>query len=147
MIRTVTITSAKGLIWYHKSNLAVGDYYAEGQECIGTWGGKGAGRLGLTNANDSAEVTPAQFAAMAMNRHPGEGGPLTERTVSNRRVAYDINFHAFKSASIRDALTKDDPTISRAFSESVDETMEQIQEDAKCRVRKGGASYDRTVGD
>src|SRR6266542_4704196 len=100
MIRMVASTSAQGAIKYFTDALSVGDYYAEGQECKGTWHGKGAGLLGLTTRDGPTLVGQDEFAAMAMNRDPTKGGPLTERTIGNRRVGYDINFHAFKSASV-----------------------------------------------
>lgn len=145
MIRMVVSNNAQGATKYFTEALSRGDYYAEGQECKGVWQGKGAWQLALTGGDNSGLVTPKQFAAMAMNRHPTKAGPLTQRTITERRVGYDINFHAPKSISVLYALTQD-AAILDAFRSSVRETMEQMEGEAKCRVRVGGASNDRIVG-
>jgi len=144
MIRCVVSTNAQGAIKYYTEALARGDYYSQGQEIEGTWHGKGAWMLGLAGSDSPGLVTSEQFAAMAMNRHPCKGGPVTQRTISERRVGYDINFHAPKSISVLYEFTQD-PAILQAFLSSVRETMKQMEAEAKCRVRVGGASHDRTV--
>ncbi|HVT90655.1 MAG TPA: MobF family relaxase [Tepidisphaeraceae bacterium] len=145
MIRMVVSSNAEGATRYFTEALSKGDYYTQGQEYVGSWHGKGAGQLGLTGSDFSGLVTPDQFRAMSQNRHPGKDEPLTERTVGNRRVGYDINFHAPKSISVLYGLTQD-ANILEAFRSSVQETMEQMEGEMKCRVRVGGAQHDRTVG-
>ena len=48
MIRITQQDSAKAA----KSYYATADYYSEGQEIVGSWGGKGASRLGLEGTVD-----------------------------------------------------------------------------------------------
>lgn len=145
MLRIVPSTNANAAIKYFDEGLSRGDYYAQGQECTGTWHGKGAWQLGLTGEGLSGEVTREQFAAMCNNVHPTSGGPLTQRTMGNRRVGYDFNFHPPKSFSIVHQETQANDMLE-AFKSSVIETMEQVEQDMKCRVRLGGAQHDRTVG-
>lgn len=109
MLRVVAHKSAAAARQYYSEGLLREDYYAEGQEVAGKWFGKGAERLGL-----SGDVTPEAFAALVDNRHPGTEERLTQRTKADRRVGYDLNFHAPKSLSVLHALTKD-ADILKAF--------------------------------
>jgi len=145
MIRMVVSKNADGAIKYFTDALSVGDYYAEGQKCQGLWHGKGAWLLELMGPDLSWKVTKEQFTAMALNRHPTKGGPLTQRTVGNRRVGYDINFHPKKSVSIIYGLTRDERILT-AFRSTVNETMTKMESEMKTRVRSAGADMDRTVG-
>src|SRR5262245_11742666 len=95
-----------------KSYYTKADYYSEGKELAGQWGGKGAERLGL-----HGEVQQADFEALCDNRNPLTGERLTVRNSSKRTVAYDFNFHVPKSVSIANALL-DDPHIALAFREA-----------------------------
>ncbi len=64
-----------------KSYYATADYYTEGQELVGSWGGKGAARLGLTGTVDRSS-----FERLCDNVDPRTGEPLTVRTRSERTV-------------------------------------------------------------
>ena len=122
----VVSSNADGATKYFTDSLSVGDYYAEGQKCQGVWHGRGASLLELTGADGSGEVTREQFGAMAFNKHPKTGEPLTERTVGNRRVGYDITFDGPKSLSVLYGITQD-AELLHAFRSAVDETMLQMQ--------------------
>jgi len=60
------------------------DYYSEGQEILGNWGGKGAERLGLKGTIDSDA-----FVALCDNINPTNGKSLTPRIRIDRIPGYD----------------------------------------------------------
>src|SRR5215472_12733764 len=99
MIRISQQDSAVGAKRYY----ATADYYSQGQEIIGRWGGKGAARLGL-----SGTVDKASFDRLCENRHPVTGSPLTVRTRGQRTVGYDFTFSVPKSVSLLYALGCDE---------------------------------------
>src|ERR1700674_1752878 len=90
MIRITQQDSASGAKRYY----ATADYYSEGQELVGRWGGKGAARLGL-----SGTVDKLSFDRLCDNLHPTSGKPLTARTNADRTVGYDFTFSVPKSVS------------------------------------------------
>jgi conjugative relaxase-like TrwC/TraI family protein len=116
------------------------DYYAEGRETIGLWGGEGARRLGLEGT-----VGKAEFDRMCENVHPTRDGRLTARTSDDRTVGYDFTWSVPKSVSLRYALTQDEEILA-AFRDSVRETMADIEAEMKTRVRKRGKAEDRLTG-
>jgi len=71
---------------------------------------------------------------------------LTPRTVQDRRVGYDISFHAPKSVSILYALGKDDRVIE-VFRQAVNETMIDLEIDMQTRIRVQGQDLDRDTGE
>lgn len=122
-----------------KSYYSTADYYSEGQELVGRWRGRGAERLGLCGVVDRA-----RWDLLCDNRRP-DGRPLTARRKSERRVGYDFNFHCPKSVSLLYGLTRDERILS-AFRGAVGATMEDIEAEAKARVRRGGINEDRVTG-
>lgn len=78
------------------------DYYSEGQEILGNWGGKGAERLGLKGT-----VEGAVFENLCDNINPQTGKHLTPHTAVNRIPGYDLNFHVPKSVSVVYAWNND----------------------------------------
>lgn len=142
MLRVIVNTSSAGAKSYYSSGLSREDYYTKGmeQEIIGEWGGKAATHLGL-----SGTVTKEDFAKLCDNINPSTGEQLTARQSENRRVGYDINFHAPKSVSIVFALNQDEKIMS-AFRDSVRETMGEMEKDMQTRVRAGGQDDSRTTG-
>src|ERR1700675_3037226 len=137
MIRITQQDSAKAA----KSYYTTADYYSEGQEIVGLWGGKGASRLGLEGTVDKFS-----FERLCDNLDPRTGEPLTVRTRSERRVGYDFTFSVPKSVSLLYALSGDQDILG-AFRSSVDETMREIEAEMKCRVRRGGRDEDRVTGE
>src|SRR5271166_2910684 len=123
-----------------KKYYATADYYSEGQEIIGSWGGKGASRLGLEGMVDKFS-----FERLCDNLDPRTGKPLTVRTRSERRVGYDFTFSVPKSVSLLYAMSGDQGVMD-AFRGAVDETMREIETEMKTRVRKEGQDTDRTTG-
>ena len=126
-----------------KSYYAASDYYSQGQETVGEWGGKLAETLGL-----SGKVTKEAFDRMVDNRNPSTGERLTQRTKDNRRVGYDFTVSVPKSASILRAFASEDEAkaLDQARDQAIDGMMAEVEADMQTRVRKGGGSSDRTTG-
>lgn len=136
MIRITQQSSAEAARHYYSS----ADYYTEGQELVGEWGGRAAERLGL-----SGTVSKDSFDSLCENRHPTTGERLTPRTKSNRTVGYDLTFDPPKSVSVLYALTRDEGILD-AFRASVRETMTEIEQDMQARVRGRGQDENRRTG-
>ena len=136
MIRITQQDSAKDAKRYY----ATADYYSEGQELVGSWGGKGASRVGLEGTVDKFS-----FERLCDNRDPRTGKPLTVRTRSERRVGYDFTFSVPKSVSLLYAMSGDEG-IMDAFRSAVDETMRDMEAEMKTRVRQKRQDIDRTTG-
>ncbi|MBV8458611.1 MAG: relaxase domain-containing protein, partial [Acetobacteraceae bacterium] len=116
------------------------DYYSEGQELVGLWGGKGAARLGLEGMVDKTS-----FERLCDNLDPRSGEQLTARMNGERRVGYDFTFSVPKSVSLLYAMSGDDG-IMDAFRGAVDDTMREIEKEMKTRIRKDGQDSDRVTG-
>jgi conjugative relaxase-like TrwC/TraI family protein len=123
-----------------KKYYSTADYYSEGQEIVGLWGGKAASRLGL-----SGTVDQFSFERLCDNLDPRTGEPLTVRTRSERTVGYDFTFSVPKSVSVLYAMSGDQD-IMEAFRSAVDETMRDMETEMKTRVRMGGQDSNRTTG-
>lgn len=136
MIRISQQESASGAKRYY----ATSDYYSEGQEIVGLWGGKAAARLGL-----SGTVDKDSFERLCDNIDPRTGEPLTVRTRSERTVGYDFTFSVPKSVSLLYAMSGDQD-IMGAFRGAVDETMREMESEMKTRVRMNRADTNRTTG-
>src|SRR5665213_1545582 len=136
MIRITQQNSAKDAKRYY----ATADYYSEGQELVGSWGGKGAARLGLEGTVDKFS-----FERLCANLDPGPGERLTVRTRTERTVGYDFTFSVPKSVSLLYAMSGDEG-IMDAFRSAVDETMREMEAEMKTRVRMGGKDEDRVTG-
>ncbi len=134
MIQNTSAASAKS---YYTKGLTREDYYSQGQEILGRWGGRAAQLLGL-----DGYVDRESFEALCENRHPQTGKRLTVRTKDNRTVGYDLNFHVPKSVSVLQAYTQDQSLVE-AFRDATQETMLEIEADMKTRVRRGGRVAER----
>ncbi len=141
MIRMIPSKSAAQAKKYFSDALLKSDYYTKDQELQGRIKGLLADRLGL-----GGPASKDVFFDLSENRNPATGKALTVRNRQERVVGYDINFHCPKSVSILHILSKDDHILD-AFQLSVDETMRDIEADAKTRVRKGGTYDDRQTGE
>ena len=136
MIRVTQQDSAKAAKGYYTT----ADYYSEGQELVGSWGGKGAARLGLEGTVDQFS-----FERLCDNLNPSTGEPLTVRTRTERTVGYDFTFSVPKSVSLLYAMSGDEG-IMDAFRSSVDETMREMEAEMQTRVRKSGQDENRVTG-
>lgn len=123
-----------------KRYYATADYYSEGQEIVGVWGGKGAKRLGLEGTVDKFS-----FERLCDNLDPRTGEPLTVRTRSERTVGYDFTFSVPKSVSLLYGMSGDQDVLE-AFRAAVAETMLEIEKEMKTRVRMDGQDANRTTG-
>lgn len=123
-----------------KRYFTAADYYADGQEIVGGWGGRGAGMLGLAGTVDKAS-----FDQLCDNLDPRTGGALTARTRTDRTVGYDFTFSVPKSVSLLYGLTGDGDVLA-AFRGAVAETMREVESEAKARVRKNGRDAERATG-
>lgn len=140
MLRVIAHKSAEAAGKYYTEGLKREDYYTEKQEIVGKWHGLAANRLGL-----SGDVQQTEFLALVDNRNPATGERLTARTNAERRVGYDLNFHAPKSLSVLHALTGD-KAILEAFRSAVAETMTDLEKQAATRIRRGKADSERVTG-
>ncbi len=134
MLRIHQCRSAEAAQSYYTQGLAREDYYREGHEIAGAWGGRGAGMLGL-----AGPVDRTAFVRLSENRHPQTGERLTQRTKTDRTVGYDFNFHAPKGLSLLHALHQDERIVD-VFRAAVSETMIEIEAAAAARVRRGGST-------
>ena len=137
VLRVIVQANAAAAQSYYRGS---GEYYTEGQEQAGEWGGLGAERLGLEGT-----VSKDAFDALCENRNPATGERITARTKAERRVGFDLNFHVPKSVSVLFGLTGD-PELLRVFREAVRETMTDIEAETQTRVRAGGRDETRLTG-
>lgn len=140
MLRITPSTSSEGAKEYFTQSLTRSDYYIDGQEVAGAWGGKAATVLGL-----KGQVDAASYFALCDNRDPATGEQLTPRNKDNRRVGFDFTFSAPKSVSVLYELSGDQRILD-AFRQSTKETMEEIEREMKTRVRVKGSDHDRETG-
>jgi conjugative relaxase-like TrwC/TraI family protein len=140
MLRVTASTSPDGAKRYFGEGLSRSDYYIDGQEVAGLWGGQGAARLGL-----AGQVDPQSYFALCDNQHPATGEQLTPRQKANRRVGYDWTFSAPKAVSVLYEISGDERILS-AFQDSYRETLRAAEAEMKTRVRRGGKNQDRVTG-
>ncbi|MEQ8627085.1 MobF family relaxase [Ekhidna sp.] len=126
---------------YFRDALSKADYYLEDQEMNGYFHGKVADRLNLENSL----VTQDVFDKLCDNISPLTGSSLTPLTAKDRRVGYDISFHAPKSVSLLHALGE--KRVLKIFQESIDSTMRDLEKDMQTRVRVQGQDHDRDTGE
>src|SRR5664279_5598095 len=121
-----------------KKYFDVADYYSEGQETVGLWGGKLSDTLGLTGT-----VSKQAFDLLCDNINPATGKPLTPRTNENRRVGYDMVYAGPKSFSVIVGLGPDDVSqkCKDIFNQARDDTQAEIEADMQTRVRIAGAQH------
>ena len=140
MLRIYASKSAEAALQYFNDALVKGDYYQDGQDYLGEWGGKTALRLNLTG-----EVSKESFAKLLVNIHPQTGHKLTPRNTTNRRPGYDFTFDVPKSVSLLYDVTKDRDILA-AFRSSVKETMAEMEQRVKTQAWQGQTKIKPTTG-
>jgi conjugative relaxase-like TrwC/TraI family protein len=136
MLRITQQPSSSAAKKYYSS----ADYLSQGQEIIGSWGGRGAQLLELRGTVDKLS-----FDQLCDNLDPRQGTQLTVRTRSDRTVGYDFTWSSPKSVSVLYGMTRDEQILD-AFRESVNETMCDIEYEMKTRVRLDGKDSNRETG-
>lgn len=132
-LRIVDCRHQKGMVNYYIEH----SYYRTSNDSKQVYKGKLAMRLGLSNK----EVDKLSFEALTKNRDPLTGDRLTFHDDKSVH-AYDFNFHSPKGVSILSKLAGDE-RIGKAIMAAVNEAMKEVEKNAMCRVRKGGANYSR----
>lgn len=145
------VTSSTDAKNYYASSVSPGaepsrqDYYSEGQESPGRYGGGLAEQLGLWGK----QVDKESFERLCDNLHPFRDESLTPRTNDERRIACDMTVSGPKSFSILEAFAGEAERrlLLRAFDESIEETVTaDLEPDMACRVRRDGADFNRVTG-
>lgn len=140
MLRVTESKNAAAAKQYFGKSMVRSDYYSEGQEIAGLWGGLAAERLGL-----SGQVDQESYFALCDNLDPKSGEKLSPRQKDNRRAGYDFTFSAPKSVSVLYELSGDERILG-AFRDAVKETMQEAEAEMKTRVRKSGQDENRKTG-
>ena len=112
-------------------------YYSEQELDVPKWQGKAAEKLGL-----SGKIQEKDFEAICHNANPETGESLTARNTKDRTVGYDFTFSVPKSVSLVFSITKD-KDILEAFGNSIEKTMQEIENHAETRVRENRKSENR----
>jgi conjugative relaxase-like TrwC/TraI family protein len=147
MLTIHAMSDGKG---YASRHLEHNDYYAEGEQVVGHWHGRGAEILGL-----EAEVKFRDFEFLRQGMDP-DGNFLRQRrsadrisadgsTQSHGRHLYDFTISAPKSVSVMAELGGDKGLVE-AHRKAVAEALEELELHAAARIRKNGMNQDRTTG-
>ena len=136
MLRPYTATSAQGVKKYFET----ADYYSQGNETVGMWGGKLADDFGL-----KGQVTKEAFGQLCDNINPATGEQLTPRMNDNRRIGEDFVFSLPKDVGAYIMLLPPDErdALLEQIGGRVGQVMTMIEADVETRVRKDGAFENR----
>jgi conjugative relaxase-like TrwC/TraI family protein len=139
MLRFFTATSAYGVKKYFET----ADYYSQGNETVGHWGGTLAEQLGL-----SGPVTQEAFERLCDNLDPATDEQLTPRMNDNRRVGEDMIYSLPKDvgAAIMLASPERRDALLAIAGERANQVQGMIEADVQTRVRRHGAFTNRDTG-
>jgi conjugative relaxase-like TrwC/TraI family protein len=136
MLRPYTARSAYGVKKYFET----ADYYSQGNETVGRWGGDLAAEWGLNGL-----VTKDAFEQLCDNINPATGKQLTPRMNEIRRIGDDFVFSLPKDVGAYIMLLP--PAEREALLAMVEgrvyQVMGMIEDDVETRVRKDGAFENR----
>ena len=116
-----------------------GGYYIADDDLRREWGGKAASLLGL-NARPKLE----EFRRLLGGQDPRTGAQLTAMLIEDRIPAWD--FTASLPKGVTTAAEGGDSRIPALFWQAANEAMEDVEQMATTRVRKGGVDADRLTG-
>lgn len=141
MVRFTVQESAASALHYLVDELSRDDLSQELLAEAGRWHGKGAERLGLSDA-----VTRELFARVVSNVHPFEERSLSDRSSIVRTAGVHVTIDAPKSVSLLYAVSGD-LRVREAVVLSARDAMREAESRAQARVRKDGADTDRVTGE
>jgi conjugative relaxase-like TrwC/TraI family protein len=136
MLRPYTAYSAYGVKKYFET----ADYYSQGNEVVGQWGGKLAKQWGLTG-----QVTKDAFGMLCDGINPATGKQLTPRMNELRRVGDDFVWSLPKDVGAWIMLLPpaERDAMLAMVERRVYQVMGMIEADVETRVRKDGAFHNR----
>jgi conjugative relaxase-like TrwC/TraI family protein len=136
MLRPHTAYSAASVKKYFET----ADYYSQGNETVGQWGGKLAGEWGLTG-----QVTKDAFGQLCDGINPATGKQLTPRMNEHRRVGDDFVWSLPKDVGAWIMLLPpaERDAMLAMVERRVYQVMGMIEADVQTRVRKDGAFENR----
>src|SRR3984957_18331791 len=133
--------SASSLKQYYTQHLTRDDYYTRGQgNVIGKVSGRAAALLDMPQDADRD-----MYFRLIDGKHPMTGEKLGGRVVKGARIAYEVTADMPKEGTLAFRLGGD-KQIRADYDTSLSETLSEMESDMRCRVRKGGADYDRVTG-
>lgn len=114
-------------------------YYLDGSGLWRKWGGEESKRLGLTGA-----PTQEQLERLLAGFDPHTGEQLTAMLTDDRVPGW--TFTASVPKGVTAAIERGDTRVRELLWEAGNSAMEDVQDYAKTRVRKGGRDDDRLTG-
>jgi conjugative relaxase-like TrwC/TraI family protein len=136
------------MLWPHTAYSAYGvkryfetaDYYSQGNETVGQWGGRLAAEWGLTGT-----VTKDPFGQLCDGINPATGEQLTPRMNDYRRIGDDFVFSLPKDVGAWIMLLPpaERDAMLAMVERRVYQVMGMIEADVETRVRKDGAFENR----
>jgi conjugative relaxase-like TrwC/TraI family protein len=128
---------------YLSTHLSTNDYYAQGEQVVGVWLGKGAELLGIEGHSIGKE--DSAFEALRLNQNADGSGQLTPRNPQNSIRFYDFQCSAQKSVSIL-AVTLGDQRLLQAHDRATRCALAELEKFAAVQVRQGGRKCRETTG-
>ena len=133
MLTIATYKNEKQVEKYFEEHLSSGEYHSEKGDTLGTWHGKTAEHLGLS---EGSVIKSEDFKSLVRAIDPRNGKSFLIRKKSNRIIAREMSFSAPKSVSIL-AITMGDKRLIEAHQLSVAAAFRELESMAESKVRRG----------